>query len=144
MPADVRTRTRLQVRVADPRVRFLMVGAANTAWAYVLFAALQLTVGQVAHYLVVLLLSHVLSVLTAFAMYRRFVFHVRGGILRDLARFWSLNLGLLALNAALLPPLVDLVGLPVLLAQASLVVVTAATSYWGHRSFSFARPKAAP
>ena len=47
-------------------------------------------------------------------LYRRFVFRVRGHVWRDLGRFELVNLGALAVNAALLPVFVEVFGFPVL------------------------------
>ena len=123
----------------DQRLRFLATGAFNTGFAFLLFAVLQVTLGRVVGYLVVLLVAHVLGVLEAFVVYRRTVFRVQGNVLQDLLRFESVYLVALAVNAAMLPLLVEIGGLPVLLAQAVIVVVTALLSFFGHRDFSFRR-----
>lgn len=120
----------------DPRVRFLAVGAFNTSFAYVVYAALVL---PGVPYLLALLVAHVLSVLVAFVLYRRLVFAVRGRVLGDLWRFWSVYLGALALNVALLPLLVEGAGITPLLAQGLLAGLSAASSWLGHSRFSFRR-----
>ena len=71
-----------------------------------------------------LLISHVIGVLCAFVLHRRFVFRVRGHVWLDLARFWSVNLAALGVNAVLLPLFVELAGLPVILAQSWPVVLS--------------------
>lgn len=141
-PAD-----RIRALLADRRVRFLLVGGVNTVVAFALFALFEATAGRaldaaghpVAGSLVPLLGSYALAILLAFALYRRFVFRVRGHVLRDLARFVSVYLVSITLNAVLLPVLVA-VGVPRLGAQALLVLVITVISYVGHRWFSFRRP----
>lgn len=128
----------------DQRVRFLVIGAVNTGFGFAVFAGLQLLVGHAIGYLFVLLLAHVIGVLEAFALYRRAVFRVRGSILVDLARFESVYLVALAVNVVLLPLLVEVGGLPVLGAQALIVVVTALISFVGHKHFSFRRSSGGP
>lgn len=123
----------------DQRVLFLLAGAFNTAFAFAVFALLEVTVGEATGYLGVLLLAHVLGVLEAFCVYRWAVFKVRGNVWKDLARFESVYLAALAVNAALLPLCVELVRMPVLLAQGAIVVVTSLISFFGHRNFSFRR-----
>lgn len=123
----------------DQRVLFLVAGAFNTAFAFVVFALLQQTVGKATGYLAVLLVAHVLGVLEAFCVYRWAVFKVRGNVLQDLVRFESVYLVALTVNAVLLPVCVELLRMPVLLAQAAIVVVTSLISFLGHRSFSFRR-----
>jgi putative flippase GtrA len=141
--------SRLRALVRDERVAFLLVGGFNTAFAYLLFAALAATAGRaldeaghpVAGSLVPLAGSYAVAVLVAFVLYRRLVFRVRGHVLRDLARFVSVYVVSISLNAVLLPVLVAL-GVPRLGAQALIVAVITIVSYVGHRWFSFRRPGA--
>ena len=87
-----------------------------------------------------LLISHVLGVLCAFVLHRRFVFRVRGHVWLDLARFEVVNLAALGLNAVLLPLLVEVAGLPVILAQVVAGGARGVGTYFAHLLFSFRRP----
>ena len=87
-----------------------------------------------------LLFSHVLAVLVAFALYRRFVFRVSGNVWRDLARFESVYVAALVFNAVALPALVHR-GVNSIFAQAVITVLAAFGSYLGHREWSFKRAK---
>jgi putative flippase GtrA len=120
-------------------LRFLLVGACNTAFGFVLFALMLHLAGDHVHYLVVLVAATVIAVLVAFAGYRTFVFRVRGDLVKDLARFSVVYAGALAVNLVTLPLLVEVAGAPILLAQAIVVVGTVAASFLAHRSFSFRR-----
>jgi putative flippase GtrA len=135
--------------IHDQRMAFLVVGAINTVVGFAIFLATSESVGhlvdhrfgKVAGSLVTLGITHVLSVLFAFVMHRRFVFHVRGHVLGDLARFWSIYLTTGAINLVALPVLVEL-GLHRIPAQAIIVASTTLLSYFGHRHFSFRRSAA--
>uniref|UniRef100_UPI003F9E883F GtrA family protein n=1 Tax=Mycobacterium sp. TaxID=1785 RepID=UPI003F9E883F len=127
----------------DQRVAFLIVGGMNTVigavW-FVLFLWLlpQGTVG----YLSALLGSNTAAVLSAFVLYRRFVFRVSGHVLRDLARFELVNLSTLSVNFAALPLLVEVFGWPVLLSQLLITGATVVYTWFAHRGFSFRRSQA--
>jgi putative flippase GtrA len=123
--------------IRNEKVAFLLVGATNTAVGFGWFVLFEYTVG----YLVTLACAHVASVLCAFVLYRRFVFRVKGHVWRDLARFELVYLVSLGVNYALLPILVELVHIPPIPSQALIVFVTSLISYFGHRGFSFRRPK---
>jgi putative flippase GtrA len=127
--------------VRDHRVAFLLVGAANTAIGFLWFIFFLYTIGLYWGYMAALIFAHVAAVLCAFVLYRRFVFQVRGNVLRDLARFEAVYLVALGVNALLLPFFVEVGGLHPLLAQAFIVLVTTFISYFGHRYFSFMRRK---
>jgi putative flippase GtrA len=127
--------------IKDRRVAFLVVGVINTVVGFTWFAIFELTVGRLWGYMATLLFAHVASVLCAFVLYRRFVFRVRGHVWLDLARFESIYLVSLGINAVLLPLLVELAGLVPIVAQALIVFVTTLVSYVGHSRFSFRRKK---
>lgn len=135
--------------VNDQRVAFLVIGGINTVVGFAIFVVCSETVGkyvdhrfgEVAGSLMTLGITHVLSVLFAFVMHRRFVFRVRGNVLRDLARFESVYLVTLGINAVTLPLLVTS-GLNRILAQAIILAACAVLSYLGHRHFSFRRSTA--
>lgn len=120
-------------------VRYALVGLMNTLFGYSVFALLELTLGSVLPYLVVLLMAHVVAVLEAFALHRLVTFRAHGHLWLDLARFQSVYLAALGVNLVLLPLLVEIGEVPVLLAQPIVLVAVAAGTYAGHRSFSFRR-----
>jgi putative flippase GtrA len=130
----------------DQRVAFLVVGVINTVVGFGIFVACSLSVGHLVEHrfgkvsasLVTLGIAHVLAILFAFAMHRRFVFRVRGQVLRDLVRFWSVYLTALGINLVVLPVLVEL-GLHRVAAQAIIIAASTLLSYFGHRHFSFRR-----
>lgn len=132
--------------IHDQRMAFLVVGGINTVVGMAIFIALSESVGhfvdhafgKVAAALVTLGITHVLAVLFAFVMHRRFVFRVRGHVLRDLMRFWSVYLTAAAINFVVLPVLVEL-GMQRIPAQAIIVASNTLLSYFGHRHFSFRR-----
>jgi putative flippase GtrA len=115
-----------------------MVGAINTVVGFLIFAGFLVLLGK-QRYLVALVCSHVVAVLIAFVLYRFVVFRVRGHVLADLWRFETVYLSALAVNLVVLPVLVELAHLPVLLAQALIVLVTSLMSYLGHKHYSFRR-----
>lgn len=144
-PAGMQGTPGLMLRVVkDYRVAFLIVGVTNTVVGFAWFALFQATVGALYGYMVTLICAHIASVLCAFVLYRRFVFRVRGHLFRDLARFESVYLVALGINAVLLPILVEFAHLQPIVAQALIVFVTTLVSFFGHRDFSFRRPKHKP
>lgn len=139
--------SRLARIVGDRRVAFLLVGGFNTAFAFALFVAFEVTIGRyldvavnrIAGSLVPLFLSYAIAITVAFVLYRRFVFRVRGHVARDFLRFVSVYILTISVNAVLLPVAVEF-GVHRILAQLLIVVLAALMSYFGHRNFSFSRP----
>lgn len=131
------TSLRLNDLVANRGLRFVVVGGVNSAFAYGVFAALQLTLGRVVHYLVVLVLSNIVSILEAFILQRAVVWRVRGHWWRQIIRFSTVYLVVLALNVPLLSLLVEVIHLPVLLAQGLIMAANAIGTFSIHRVFTF-------
>ncbi len=129
--------------IRDQRLAFLIVGGINTAlgtgW-FVVF--LWLFPHGAEGYLGALACAHGAAVLSAFVLYRRFVFQVTGHVLRDLARFELVNLSTLSFNFAVLPLLVEVFGWPVLPAQLVITGATVVYAWFAHRGFSFHRSRA--
>jgi len=124
----------------DQRIRYLAVGGWNTVSSYLLFVVLQIAFGDVVHYLVLLVVTMVLSTLQAFVLHRSLVFEAtEGSWPGQLLRFSQIYAGAFAVNIALLPVLVEVVGLPVLVAQGVLVITVVTASFVGHRRWSFGR-----
>lgn len=126
--------------VRDRRVAFVLVGVFNTLNGFAVFVLLHRLFGDgFARYMAAMLGSHVVAVLCAFVLHRRFVFRVQGHVLLDLARFEVVNLGALGANAVLLPLFVELVGIPVVPGQLLAGGLTVIGTYVSHRLFSFRR-----
>ncbi|AKN17291.1 hypothetical protein B586_13095 [Mycobacterium haemophilum DSM 44634] len=128
--------------IRDQRVAFLIVGGINTAIPTAWFALLLWLFQDAVGYLGLLLCAHVVAVLCAFVLYRRFVFRVTGHVVRDLVRFELVNLSVLGANVAVLPLLVEVFGWPVLPAQVVIVGAAVVFSWFAHRGFSFRRTPA--
>lgn len=120
-------------------VRFALVGGVNTVFGYGAFVLLELFLGDVLPYLVVLLVSYVLGVSGAFVLQRWLVFRHEGAWFPAYLRFWSVYVVFLAVNLVLLPVLVEIVGLPVVPAQLAVLLLVACGSYAAHSRFSFAK-----
>lgn len=129
--------------VGDERVRFVLVGGFNTVFGYALFAGFELLLGAYTGYLVSLYVSFAIATMVAFILHRHFTYRVTGtgNIAVDFLRFMGVYLISLLINTAALPLLVEVVGIPVLIAQALIVVITTLVSYFGHKLFSFRRAK---
>lgn len=121
------------------RTRYLLGGAWNTFVGWTTFAAMYSLWADVVHYVLLFLIAQVAATANAFVTYRYFVFRVRGPVARDLARFSGVYLFFFVANLVALPLLVDVAGLPVLPAQATLLVATVLASYVAHKRVSFRR-----
>ena len=124
--------------LASQKLRFLAVGATNTAIAYGLYTLGVLLLGG-DNYLLAYVLSYAISLVIGFTLQKIVVFRVRGHLLKDFLRYSSVQLGAFFVNLGLLPVLVELALFPPLIAQGVVLVITLAGSYFAHRFFSFRR-----
>lgn len=128
---------RVRRAISTRAARFILIGCFNSVFAYTVFAVLMLIMGAYIHYLVILVASTVISILEAYVMQRLVVWRVRGRWWRELVRFSGVYFLVLIVNAALLPVLHELLGMPILSAQALIMVVNAFGTFTIHRSFTF-------
>lgn len=137
-PRALRAASRL---LGDERIRFALVGAFNTVFGYAIFVLLELIGGPSSNYFVSLYGSYAVSTTVAFFLHRHFTYRrgKSGNMLVDFVRFQGVYALALAVNTLALPLLVEIGHIRPLLAQASIVVVTTAISYFGHKYFSFRR-----
>ncbi len=127
----------LQKSSNNEKLRYLAAGGYNTVFGYATFASLYALVYPTWHYLVIVVVSHVIAVTNAYLSYKLFVFRVRDTSLAEYFRFNAIYVGVLVFNVVMLPVLIEILRLHALLAQAIVVVITVITSYLLHRRYSF-------
>jgi putative flippase GtrA len=120
---------------------FLVVGGANTVFSLAVFATLHATLGDRAPYLVLLVLTYAIGIVVSFVSQRVLVFRVQGRALGDFVRFAAVQVLAFALNALLLAAIVEIVGMPVVPAQAVALATVVVVTYFSHLHFSFRRPR---
>jgi putative flippase GtrA len=137
-PSD-RLRSLSRVLAGDARFRYLIIGGVNTVFSFAVFTLLIVVAEPLLHYLGVLVTAHVITTFTGYLTQRTFVFRAKGRFWRDLPRFWSVYLCALGLNAVGLTLLIEVAGIPVLVAQAVITVALAVATFFAHKHFSFRR-----
>lgn len=117
-------------------IRYLLVGTYNAAVGYLFFFLINFAIGNLVHYLVVLILSYILSLTHAYLGQRWIVFCSKAPWFQEYLRFLMVNLSGMVVNALLLILFVEY-GVRLMIAQAISVVIVTILSYVGHRKFSF-------
>ena len=123
-----------------PRLlRYLLVGAGNTAVGYGLFALCVLLLSERMPHGAILVLAHLLSVSVSFASHRHFVFGA--GTTRSLLQAWwrcqVAYLGLLGLGLAVNGVMLRAVTDSIWWAQAAATAVGVVAGWFLHRRFVF-------
>jgi putative flippase GtrA len=152
-------RTKLFSRqtLTGEKARYLLVGAVNTVFGYVVFVTLLATVGAWLkgysdspsrllatigehYYLVAQWLGWILAVPVSAVMMKRFAFRSRGRALHQIGRAYLVYLPAQGLSFVLLWLLVQLLHIPPQIAVIIIVVVTTVLTYIGHKYFTFRVP----
>ena len=134
----------------ETRVRFLIVGAWNALFGYVLFWVLYEVFSRVftVHYVAYTsaqVVGWVVAVMIAYGLHKHVTFRSKTTGLAtglEFLRFMQTHVVMLGLGLALLPLLVEIVGLDPRIAALIGTGVVAVVSYVGHRFFTFRRPAA--
>lgn len=129
--------------INDERVRFILVGTFNTGFGFLLFVAFEFLVTGRWSYFVSLCGSYLVATISAFVLHRHFTYRMTGTgtIVLDFVRFQGVYAVALGVNAVALPLLVEVAHMPPIGAQAIVVSATTLISYFGHKLFSFRRPR---
>lgn len=135
----------------DRRVRYLAVGGVSAVSYYGFYTALYLLTpddfyGRVAfltsdqlRYLVPTIIANFMCALVTFPLQRKFVFQSQGPIVRGFFKFYLICLWALLFTWLGLPLLVEVFGVPVLIAQAILIVVAPLINYQLSKLWAFRR-----
>jgi len=119
------------------KLRFLVVGAWNTLFAYAAFASLYLLLHSFVHYLLISVMAHVLAVTNAFLCQRTLVFQHRTAWWPAFLRFNVVQLLVLGWSLAGLAFLTEGVHLHPLLSQLLVTVVVVVGGYFLNRHYAF-------
>jgi putative flippase GtrA len=125
--------------LADRRVRYVAVGGVSSAVYYALFAAIYLATRHQLHYLAVPVLANLGCAIVTYPLQRRWVFNAKGPVLAGFAKFYVVCLWALVFTYAGLPLLVEVGRVPVLLAQALLIVTAPLINYQLSKFWAFRR-----
>lgn len=107
----------LSTKFADERVRYILVGAVNTAFGFLMFTGLYYSLNEVMNYIFIFVVTQVIAVTFSHFMQRRFVWRTRNRYSKELAKFASTYFGLSLVNIASLSFAVEYLELPTLSSQ---------------------------
>jgi putative flippase GtrA len=134
-------------------LRFLAVGALNTAFGYGCFALFTMLLTPLIAYGYVFasLFANLFAITFSFLGYKWFVFKTHGNYLKEWLRCIAVYSGSILLSAAALPILVPIVRREITIAQhapyiagAIVLVFSVVFSFFGHRHISFGASKPSP
>ena len=120
-------------------LRYLVVGGANTALAYGLFALCYHILVPYVHYMVVLLISTIVNITVAYLNYKFLVFRTKGNYIREYLRFYVVYALPTGLGFLLFPLGIEVLHLNAYVTQACITVLTVTLSYFGHKHVSYRR-----
>ncbi|WP_167521488.1 GtrA family protein [Microbispora triticiradicis] len=120
------------------RVLYLGGGALSAVVYYAILGVQLAALGHRVPYLLLLVTSHFVASVVVYPWYRLMVFRVSGSswVLGHL-RFYAVGLGFLAASVTGVPLMVELAGIPIMVAQALVIVVNVPLCYLVHRLWTF-------
>lgn len=144
--SDVRSRRTALDLVAVPwrreEIRYLIVGGFNTLVGLGLYAGFHALLGRQLGYLLVLIPAYAVGIVVSFITQRYLVFGASGQVLRQFARFTSVQLSGLGLNALVLALIHETTSIPAVPSQAISLFFVAVATYFSHKFFSFRHGRA--
>ncbi|SEK22349.1 GtrA family protein [Nonomuraea pusilla] len=123
------------------RITYLAGGAMTVVVYYGLLGLGLLASGGRVPYLLLVVVSHFMTVVTVYPWYRLVVFRVVGqSWVRGCLRFYAIGLVFLGVSLVGLPLLVHFAEMPVMVAQAVIIPFSALASYGINRGWTFRSP----
>jgi putative flippase GtrA len=126
----------------DQRVRYLLVGATATLVYYGIFAGLWLVSSGHVPYLAVAVIANLCTAVLTYPLYRVVVFRTVGPWFSSLVKFYVASLWGLLFVFFGLPLLVELANVPVLVAQAIMLLCIPLINYQLNKTWAFSRKAA--
>lgn len=123
----------------DERIRFVIIGLINTIIRYLIFVIIGVVIG-ITHYQITLLLSWLLSSLTAFLGYKILVFRSSGSHIKEYIKsliIWTISY---LINASLLGFLVEQFSINAYIGQAIVILLITIINYLLFKHFAFRKP----
>jgi putative flippase GtrA len=125
--------------VANQKIKYVAVGAMNTFIGLSAFPFLFWVLDPFGtHYLYILMISQGFCTTTAFFMYKLLVFKTDGDYLKEFIKFSSFYLIYFLTGIALLPFLVEVVGMHPILSQFLISIGIIISSFFWHSKITFA------
>jgi putative flippase GtrA len=122
----------------DQRIKHLLAGGMTAGVYYILLGLGLLAAKNVVPYLLVVVISHFITSVIVYPVYRLAIFKVASeGWLSGCLRFYAVGLTFLGASVVGLPFLVEFAGIPIMVAQALIILLSPPLSYVIHRTWTF-------
>ena len=121
----------------NEKLRLILVGGYNTSFAYIIFVLSNYFFKNSLHYLLILVISHLISVLNSFFTFRFFVFRSQKNLWQEYIKVNIVYLGYLICNSIMLFCLKEIFGINILISQLICVISLTIAVYIIHKNFSF-------
>lgn len=125
-----------------PKLRYLFVGGLNTLVGLSAYPVLYFALEQFAlHYMVILVISQVFCVISAFFTNKFLVFRTKGNYIVEFLKFSSFYMAYFVINVAAMPVLVEMVKVHPAVSQVFISIGIIITSYFWHSRVTFAKKR---
>ncbi len=123
--------------IHQKKIKYLITGGWNTAFGYGIFVLLFYIFNKKIHYMLIIVISNILSITNAYISYKIFVFKTKGNYLKEYLKFYLVyGFGIL-INFLLFPVFLNLLKMNPYLSQAFIMMIVIIISYWAHGNFTF-------
>ncbi len=122
--------------IKSQSIRYIITGVWNTVFGILVYALLIKLLGE-NHYILLAVVSNIISITNAYICYKLFVFKTKGNILKEYLKCYVVYGLSMLLGLLLLYVFVDIAGLNPVTANIISVLLLTIVSFIGHRYYSF-------
>ncbi len=124
------------------KLKFIIVGAFNSAFYFSVFSMLYLLMSNFAHYILILIIAHIIGVTNSFHTVKKFVFnHGSSNKSKEFIHYNIMYFFLLLINSILMTVLIEYFKLHAIVAQAGIIMTLPVLSYYWQKFYLFNKSK---
>ena len=125
--------------IDNEKLRYLLVGAANTVFGYLLTVCLYYSLTNKIHTLAILILAHVLAISFSFVTNKMLVFKTENQWLEEYLKYFVVYGNVAVVAIFLTWILTDYTDIPFWICQALVLSFTVLFTYSAHKRYTFKR-----
>ena len=127
------------MELSTDKTRYFLAGGWNTLFGYGLGVSLYTLLSPLLNTVLIAVLANVIAISMSFLTYKIFVFRTKGHWMREYLRSYIAYGGTASLGIFLFWFLIDTLNVSIWLTQFLSIAITAITSYFAHKYFTFRR-----
>jgi putative flippase GtrA len=137
MDESLNSKEWFSIKFSDERVKYVLVGAVNTAFGILLFTLLYFLLFEKIHYILIFVITQIIAVTFSHFMQRNYVWHSKKNYSKELGKFGTTYLVASIANILLLTVAVEYLEISPLYSQYAIGFALIVATYFFQKNWVF-------